>query len=76
MGQKVLAWKINATGKPAEEIVAAAAAGNPLGRNCTEADVTNAILFFLSDASDFLTGLALDVDGGLLGTIPLPGTQG
>lgn len=74
MGQNVLAWKIAATGLSAEEIMAGAAAGIPLKRNCTEDDVVNAILFFISDASSFLTGLALDVDGGMLGTIPLPGT--
>jgi NAD(P)-dependent dehydrogenase (short-subunit alcohol dehydrogenase family) len=73
MGQYVLSWKIDNTGLTADEIMAATAAGIPLKRNCTEADVANAILFFLSDASSFLTGLALDVDGGMLGTIPLPG---
>jgi NAD(P)-dependent dehydrogenase (short-subunit alcohol dehydrogenase family) len=73
MGQYVLAWKTGKTGQRAEDIMAATAAGIPLKRNCTEADVTNAILFLLSDASSFLTGLALDVDGGMLGTIPVPG---
>ena len=75
MGQFVLDWKMKNTGLSAEAIMAGSAAGNPLGRNCSEADVTNAILFFLSDAADFLTGLALDVDGGMLATIPLPGTS-
>jgi NAD(P)-dependent dehydrogenase (short-subunit alcohol dehydrogenase family) len=75
MGQFVLSWKIQATGLTAEEIMAATAAGIPLKRNCTEADVVNSILFFLSDTSSFLTGLALDVDGGMLGTIPLPGAD-
>jgi NAD(P)-dependent dehydrogenase (short-subunit alcohol dehydrogenase family) len=73
MGQYVLSWKIANTGLTAESIMAATAADIPLKRNCTEADVANAILFFLSDSSSFLTGLALDVDGGMLGTIPLPG---
>ena len=39
----------------------------------TVADVVNAVMFFLSDESAFLTGVALDVDGGLLSTMPVPG---
>ncbi len=62
-----------ATGLTREEIEAATAADIPLHRNATEADVANAIMFFLSDSSDFLTGLILDVDGGMLSTIPIPG---
>ncbi len=73
MGVNVLAWKINASGLTSEEIKAATAAGIPLKRNATEADISNAVMFFLSDASNFLTGTALDVDGGMLSTIPLPG---
>jgi NAD(P)-dependent dehydrogenase (short-subunit alcohol dehydrogenase family) len=76
MGQAVLAWKIANTGQSAEAILAATAGGIPLKRNCTEADVTHAILFFMSDAASFLTGVALDVDGGMLATVPLPGAAG
>jgi len=75
MGQYVLAWKMENTGQSAEEIMAGTATGIPLKRNCSEDDVTNAILFFLSDASAFLTGQALDVDGGMLATIPIPGAD-
>jgi NAD(P)-dependent dehydrogenase (short-subunit alcohol dehydrogenase family) len=71
MGQQVLAWKMHATGRPAEEILAAAAATNPVGRNATEADVVAAASFLLSDEASFLTGLSLDVDGGAhLGSLP------
>jgi len=71
----VLDWKEDASGKQAQEILAATASEIPLGRNPTEADVINAILFFLSDASDFITGVALDVEGGLLSTTAaVPGT--
>ena len=73
MGQTVLKWKIGATGKQPEEVLAATAALIPLRRNATVADVVNAVGFFLTDASAFLTGVALDVDGGLLSTVPLPG---
>jgi hypothetical protein len=30
-------------------------------------------MFFLAERSSFLTGVALDVDGGLLSTMPMPG---
>jgi len=73
MGREVLGWKIGATGHTSEEILAATAEAIPLGRNATIADVINAVTFFLSESSAFLTGLALDVDGGSLSTIPVPG---
>ena len=75
MGQEVLKWKVGATGKPSEEILAAAAASIPLGRNATVADVVNAVVFFLADRSGYLTGVALDVDGGSLSAVPLPGVE-
>lgn len=71
MGKDVLDWKVGFAGKGQDEIVAAAAATNPLGRNATEADVADAVMFFLSDQASFLTGVALDVDGGAhLGFMP------
>lgn len=75
MGQTVLNWKTGATGQETDEILAETAAGIPLKRNATVADVVNAVIFFLSDESSFLTGVALDVDGGLLSTMPIPGTE-
>jgi len=71
MGQQVLSWKVSTTGGDREAIKATTARLNPLGRNATETDIANAALFFISDAGDFLTGVVLDVDGGLrLGAIP------
>lgn len=71
MGRQVLDWKVRATGKAPDEIMAAAARTNPLGRNATEADVAAAVLHFVSDEASFLTGVALDVDGGAhLGFLP------
>jgi NAD(P)-dependent dehydrogenase (short-subunit alcohol dehydrogenase family) len=71
MGRQVLDMKVRATGAAPEAIVAAAARTNPLGRNATEADVAAAIEFFLTDEAAFLTGNALDVDGGAhLGFLP------
>ena len=77
MGRQVLDWKVGATGKAPDEIMAAAARTNPLGRNATEADVAAAVLHFLSDEAGFLTGVALDVDGGAhLGFLPGDLTSG
>jgi NAD(P)-dependent dehydrogenase (short-subunit alcohol dehydrogenase family) len=71
MGQEVLAEKIQRTGDTAEAIMARAAATNPLGRNVLETDVADAVLFLVSEHAGFLTGVALDVDGGAsLGSVP------
>jgi NAD(P)-dependent dehydrogenase (short-subunit alcohol dehydrogenase family) len=71
MGQEVLRVKVEREGRSADSIAAAAARGNPLGRNATEADVADAVLFLISEHASFLTGLALDVDGGAkLGAVP------
>jgi len=71
MGQQVLAWKVRTTGRSEDEVLAASAATNPVGRNVTEADVVAAARFLLSDEASFLTGVSLDVDGGAhLGFLP------
>ena len=69
MGQEILDLKTEATGMQPQEILAATAADIPLQRNPTVQDIVNAILFFISDEAAFLTGSALDVDGGMLSTI-------
>jgi NAD(P)-dependent dehydrogenase (short-subunit alcohol dehydrogenase family) len=38
--------------------------GIPLGRFCTATDIANAAVFLASDASSFLTGVDLPLDGG------------
>ena len=73
MGQEVLSWKMRNTSASPQEILAATAAGIPLRRNATTEDIVNAAMFFLAEQSGFLTGVALDVDGGLLSTMPMPG---
>jgi NAD(P)-dependent dehydrogenase (short-subunit alcohol dehydrogenase family) len=71
MGQEVLDWKVRTVGRTPDEVVAAAASTNPLGRNATEGDVADAVCFLLGDEAAFLTGVALDVDGGAhLGFMP------
>jgi NAD(P)-dependent dehydrogenase (short-subunit alcohol dehydrogenase family) len=71
MGQEVLAEKIARVGGTPEEIMAKAAATNPLGRNVLETDVADAVLYLVSEHSSFITGVALDIDGGAsLGSVP------
>ncbi len=74
MGQFVLQRKIELSGQAPEDILAATAAEIPLQRNPTTADIVHAILFFLSEESAFLTGVVLDVDGGMLSILPVRGT--
>jgi NAD(P)-dependent dehydrogenase (short-subunit alcohol dehydrogenase family) len=73
MGQQLMQWKTSKSGKTEEQVRADAAGGNALGRNCEPSDVVNAVLFFLSEASSFLTGQSLDVDGGLVNVHGMPG---
>ncbi len=75
MGQEILELKTEATGMQPQEILASTAADIPLQRNPTVQDIVNAVLFFISDEAAFLTGSALDVDGGMLSTIPVPGME-
>jgi NAD(P)-dependent dehydrogenase (short-subunit alcohol dehydrogenase family) len=71
MGQEVLERKLAGGTRTAEDVVRAAARTNPVGRNATEADVAASVLFLISDEASFLTGIALDVDGGAhLGAVP------
>jgi NAD(P)-dependent dehydrogenase (short-subunit alcohol dehydrogenase family) len=39
----------------------------------TPADVVHAVMFFISDEASFLTGEAINVDGGTLSTSVIPG---
>jgi meso-butanediol dehydrogenase / (S,S)-butanediol dehydrogenase / diacetyl reductase len=71
MGQQMLSWKVKSTGKKPDEVLSSIASGLPLGRNSTPSDIANAVMFFVSDSASFITGVALDVDGGArLNTIP------
>jgi NAD(P)-dependent dehydrogenase (short-subunit alcohol dehydrogenase family) len=52
------------------EILAAALGGIPLGRLAEPQDIASAVLFLTSDASSFITGVTLPVDGGSLALHP------
>jgi NAD(P)-dependent dehydrogenase (short-subunit alcohol dehydrogenase family) len=73
MGQQVMDLLVQATGKSPETLLAAREQTVPLGRMAQVEDVVNAVMFFLSDESGFVTGEALNVDGGVLGTGIVPG---
>jgi len=47
-----------------EKVDARVIAGIPMGRRALPEDVAAAVLFLASDDAEFLTGVALDVDGG------------
>lgn len=64
MGQQLLDVKTSETRSSPATVLEEVAAGLPMGRNATAGHVSDAILVFLSDAADFITGVALNVDGG------------
>jgi NAD(P)-dependent dehydrogenase (short-subunit alcohol dehydrogenase family) len=71
MGRQMLSWKVRHTGRAPADVLARTARQIPMGRNATAADIANAVLFLVSDAAGFITGVALDVDGGAsLDTVP------
>jgi meso-butanediol dehydrogenase/(S,S)-butanediol dehydrogenase/diacetyl reductase len=71
MGEMLLRLKANVTRRSEDAVLASIAASFPLGRYVEQDDVVNAILYFVSDEAAFLTGLSLDIDGGMhLGYTP------
>jgi NAD(P)-dependent dehydrogenase (short-subunit alcohol dehydrogenase family) len=64
MGRQVLLWKSRHTGREPDDVLERIAREFPLGRSATEGDIADAVLFFISDAASFVTGVSLDVDGG------------
>jgi 3-oxoacyl-[acyl-carrier protein] reductase len=56
------------TGKSREEVLAAVAAGRPLGRLAEPAEIAAVITFLCSERAAYVTGAAWSVDGG---TVPI-----
>ena len=57
-------WGTKHAAAPAE-LRASAISQIPLGRTGTAEDIANAIVFLASDQASYLTGVSLDVNGGL-----------
>lgn len=45
----------------------------PIGRPCTDQDLEGIVVFLSSEASGYITGTTIFVDGGMSGTFPLGG---
>ncbi len=53
-------------GEQREKMIAELAQGVPLGRMGTPLDVANAAVYLAADESDYVTGIELHIDGGIL----------
>jgi len=72
-GRDVTRQKVERTGQTEAEVMRGYAENFPLGRAGTVADTADAILFLISDNASWITGIALDIDGGgPAGSQPLP----
>jgi NAD(P)-dependent dehydrogenase (short-subunit alcohol dehydrogenase family) len=66
MGEKVLHDKVHLWNLPPDQILDAEIKAVPLGRLGTVDDIADAILFLMSENASFITGEALNIDGGRL----------
>ena len=65
MGDAVLDWYSQSWGIPREELLERIRADTALKRFALPTDVANMVVFLASDLSEFITGEALEVSGGL-----------
>jgi NAD(P)-dependent dehydrogenase (short-subunit alcohol dehydrogenase family) len=71
MGQMLIRFKTQLTGKPEQEVLDSITSTFPLGRYVTEDDVVSALMYFITDEASLITGVSLDIDGGIhLGYVP------
>jgi NAD(P)-dependent dehydrogenase (short-subunit alcohol dehydrogenase family) len=67
MGRRVLDQKVElGLGNSPDEILRRSASSFPLQRVGTVADVVNTVMFLISEASDWITGESINIDGGSL----------
>jgi NAD(P)-dependent dehydrogenase (short-subunit alcohol dehydrogenase family) len=64
MQDREAAWEAQLRGMTPEAVRAEYVSLTPLGRLQVPEDVADVVVFLLSDASRFMTGLAVDVNGG------------
>lgn len=74
MGQMLTAWKVDQSGRDLDQTLQNIAATFPLGRYVEIEDVVSTIMFLLSREASLLTGLAIDIDGGMHLGGAIPGT--
>lgn len=74
MGQMLVEWKSEMTNQSVDDVLSEIAASIPLARNSTTTDVAETVLFLVSESASFITGVALDVDGGSRLNV-IPGVQ-
>jgi NAD(P)-dependent dehydrogenase (short-subunit alcohol dehydrogenase family) len=65
MQERELVWEARLRGMTPEAVRAEMIAMTPLARIETPEDVADVVAFLASDAARFMTGLALDVNGGV-----------
>ena len=53
-------------GVPEDEMIRRYGTTHPIGRIGTPEDIANAVIFLASERASFITGEALNVDGGLM----------
>jgi meso-butanediol dehydrogenase/(S,S)-butanediol dehydrogenase/diacetyl reductase len=73
MGEQVLKWLSAKTAFSRDELLVERAKAVPLGRLQTIADVVGVVMFLISDAAAYITGEAVNIDGGGLGTTRIRG---
>lgn len=65
MQEREVAWEAQLRGMSESEVIADYIAQTPLGRLEEAEDVAKSVLFLASDLSDFITGEAINVTGGV-----------
>jgi NAD(P)-dependent dehydrogenase (short-subunit alcohol dehydrogenase family) len=73
MGEQVLNWLSSKTGRTRDELLIERAKNVPLGRMQTTEDVVGSVMFLISDSANYITGEAINIDGGGLGTSRIKG---